>query len=154
MQMKSTGRAIGVKSVFWWVVGVAGVVSALTGTLSLLKTDAPAPAGVQSSVVSYNQSGGITAQNVTIEPTIRHMSDQVGQEIRLHIPTSAKVSVTSVLGDSESMQFATEVLQWLRANGYSRASGVDQAVYSVPVSGQHVEQKSSDEYEVVIGSRR
>lgn len=105
-------------------------------------------------VFSVNQMGGITAGQVNIGPQARQMDDANGQQIKQHIPTSAKVKVTSVMGDGEAFNFATQIKQWLESNGYSNVDGVNQAIYSQPVMGQGIERKSESEFEIIIGTRQ
>lgn len=105
-------------------------------------------------ITSYNQMGGITAHTVNFGPTARSMNDQMGAQLKQHIPTSAAVRVVAVLGDGEAFGFANQVLAWLKQNGYSKADGVDQAVYSQAVMGQNVNKKNDLEFEIVIGTRQ
>ncbi|MCI5156990.1 MAG: hypothetical protein D3906_00865 [Candidatus Electrothrix sp. AUS1_2] len=105
-------------------------------------------------VTSHNQMGGITANTVNFGPTARSMNEQLGQQLKDNIPTEAKVTVTSVLGDGEAFGFANQVLEWLKLNDFNRAEGVNQAVYTQPVMGQHLNKKSDDEYDLIIGARQ
>jgi hypothetical protein len=105
-------------------------------------------------ITSHNQMGGITAHTVNFGPQARQMNDQLGAQLKQNLPTSATIRVVAVLGDGEAFGFANQVLQWLRTNGYSKADGVDQAVYSSPVMGQNINKKSDTEYEIIIGTRQ
>ena len=105
-------------------------------------------------VTSHNQQGGVTAHTVNFGPTARSMNEQLGEQIKKNIPTSAKIKVTAVLGDGEAYGFANQVFEWLKGNGYSKAEGVDQAVYSQPVMGQNINKKSENEFELIIGTRQ
>jgi hypothetical protein len=82
------------------------------------------------------------------------MNDQLGTSLKSAIPDSAKVTITALMGDGEAFNFATSVLNWMKENGYSNISGVDQAVYGQPVMGQNINKKSDNEYEIVIGSNQ
>jgi hypothetical protein len=104
-------------------------------------------------ITSHNQSGGITAHTVNFGPTARAMNAQLGGQLKQMIPTTASVRVVSVLGDGEAFGFANQVLTWLKENGYPKVEGVDQAVYSGPVIGQNINQKSPGEFEIIIGTR-
>lgn len=105
-------------------------------------------------ITSYNQMGGVTAHTVNFGPQARQMNDQLGSQLKQNVPTSVAVRVIAVLGDGEAFGFANQVLQWLKANGYSKAEGVDQAVYTQPVMGQSINKKSDSEYELIIGTRQ
>ena len=106
------------------------------------------------SITSYNQMGGITAHTVNFGPQARQMNSQLGDQLKQNIPTSAKVRVVAVLGDGEALAFANQVFQWLKSNGYSKADGVDQAVYTQPVLGQNLNKISDLEFELVIGTKQ
>lgn len=105
-------------------------------------------------ITSHNQMGGITAHTVNFGPTARSMNPQLGSQLQQHVPTSAKVRVVAVLGDNEAFGFANQILAWMKSNGYSKAEGVDQAVYSSPVMGQNINKIKDDEFEVIIGTRQ
>jgi hypothetical protein len=53
----------------------------------------------------------------------------------------SKVTVTCVLGDQESFQFASQVKQILQNSGWE-VNGVNQAIYTQPVIGVFVKVKS------------
>jgi hypothetical protein len=102
-------------------------------------------------VTSYNQSGGITAHTVNVAPAARRFDSGHASQLKGILPVGAKVSVTAVMGDQEAFGFASEVDAWLRSAGYV-VDGVNQAIFSKPVTGQGVE-KVGDEYRLVIGSQ-
>lgn len=104
-------------------------------------------------ITSHNQMGGVTAHTVNFGPTARSMDENLGNQLKQHVPISASVRVVSVLGDGEAFGFANQVLTWMKANGYSNVEGVDQAVYSEPVMGQIVNKKDDNEFEIIIGAR-
>ena len=103
-------------------------------------------------ITSYHQSGGVTAHTVNFGPTARSMNDELGAQLRDRSPNSARVTVVAVLGDGEAFGFANQILSWLKSNGYERAEGVDQAVYSQPTIGQSINKRSDNEYELIIGT--
>jgi hypothetical protein len=43
---------------------------------------------IDESVTSYNQQGGITARNVSIQPSDRKLSINVGQQLKDHLDTT------------------------------------------------------------------
>ena len=104
-------------------------------------------------VTSHNQMGGITANTVNFGPTARSMNPELGNQLKQNIPISSSVRVVAVLGDSEAFGFANQVLTWMKDNGYTKVEGVDQAVYSQPVSGQNINKKSENEFEIIVGQR-
>lgn len=103
-------------------------------------------------ITSHNQMGGVTAHTVNFVSQARQMNSQLGEQLKQHIPISAKLRVVTVFGDGEAFGFANQVLQWLKSNGYNKAEGVDQAVYTQPVIGQNINKKSDNEFELVIGT--
>lgn len=104
-------------------------------------------------VTSYNQMGGITAHSVNFGPQARQMNNELGAQLKQHIPTTSKVTVTAVLGDGEAFGFANQILQWMKSNGYENVDGVNQAVYSQPVVGQNIISRP-DGYDIIIGTRQ
>lgn len=105
-------------------------------------------------ITSHNQMGGITAHTVNLGPQARQMNSQLGDQLKQQIPITSTIRVVAILGDGEAFGFANQVLQWLKSNNYSNATGVDQAVYSQPVLGQTINKISSTEYELVIGTKQ
>jgi hypothetical protein len=104
-------------------------------------------------VTSYNQSGGITAHTVNIEPRRRQMTERDGAQIKQHVPTNATVRVATMFADAEAMAFATQVREWMLRNGYGEVGGVDEYGLTQPIFGQRIEQKSDGSYLVFIGAR-
>jgi hypothetical protein len=140
----------------WWTfaVGLAGIVAAVFAGLDHYEKRGPMADNKQVNVTSHNQSGGITAGTVNIygkQP--RHMSQENADFLRQHVPTTKKVTVTAIMGDSEAMEFAQEVTTWLRANGWTNVDGVNQAVFSGPVFGQNIN-PNKDGFDIQIGTNR
>ncbi len=104
-------------------------------------------------ITSINQMGGVTAHTVNLGPKARKMTESLGAQIKEEIPTNAKIKVTASLGDGEALGFANQILQWLKSNGYDDATGVNQAVWSKPVAGQHLNKKGDKEFELLIGTK-
>ena len=102
-------------------------------------------------VTSHNQQGGITAGQVNIGPQPRQLNEQGQTQILKNIPKDKKVTVTSVLGDGEAFQFASQIKAFLEQAGYD-VTGVDQAVYTTPMNGQNIV-TSDDGTNLIIGTR-
>jgi hypothetical protein len=109
--------------------------------------------GQNINITSNNQMGGVTAHTVNFGPTARNMDDNLGNQLKATIPLEAEVTVTSVLGDGEAYGFANQVLTWLKNNGFTNVSGVNQAVYFGPVIGQNVNKVNDNKFDIIIGSR-
>ena len=105
-------------------------------------------------VTSINQQGGITAGSVNIGPQPRIMNEQLSNQIKQRIPTSAKVTVIAVLRDGEAFEFANQVLDWLNANGYANTKGVDQDIYDRSLTAQRIKRVSDNEFELKIGTKQ
>jgi len=56
------------------------------------------------------------------------------------------------MNDGEAFQFATEISDYLKQIGYMKIDGVNQAIYSRPVSGQNIGRDSTG-VKIVIGTR-
>ena len=103
------------------------------------------------SITSNNQSGGVTAHTVNIGATPRQLNAASAQQLLQGLPRDKPVTVVAVMGDQEAFSFASQILNHLRANGYT-VSGVDQAVYSQPMRGQFINPTATG-FEVVVGGR-
>lgn len=103
-------------------------------------------------VTSYDQSGGITANQVnignqprTLTPELKTRLDQV-----LQINKNREIRITAVMGDGEAFQFADQIKEYLESEGW-KVSGVDQAVYNKPVIGQTINPEAT---EIIIGTKQ
>ena len=103
-------------------------------------------------VTSVNQQGGITAGQVNIAPPARQLDANGKSQLVEHLPKSKKVTVTSVMGDGEAHQFATQIKAFLEDEGYD-VEGVNQAIYTAPVQGQVI-QPTENGIGVIIGTRQ
>lgn len=100
-------------------------------------------------ITSYNQSGGITAQNVNIGAQQRRLDDANRRQLLSLIPKSQKVVVSGALGDGESCSYAQEIMDYLVGQGYE-VEGVNQCVWMPPVKGQGIV-NGKDPWEIQIG---
>ncbi|WAT17114.1 hypothetical protein OZN62_09210 [Aurantiacibacter sp. MUD11] len=80
------------------------------------------PVAIDHSVTSHNQSGGITAQNVNVGKIQRRMSPRIANEMLQSLPKDRAIRVEALLGDAEAIRYATEIRDFLKANGYILAS--------------------------------
>lgn len=91
-------------------------------------------------ITSINQQGGITAYQVNVQPGDRVLNTETarGLEEALKAQKFTSIDVTSVLGDGESFQFASQIKAYLESKGY-KVDGVSQVVYSAPLRGQIIQ---------------
>jgi len=102
-------------------------------------------------VTSNNQSGGITAGVVNVEPQTRHIDAVLVNQLQQILPDKTKtVTVTSVMGDGEAFSFATQIKDFLVQQGYD-VNGVNQSIFTAPVIGQ---QFNPDTLTLTIGTRQ
>lgn len=103
-------------------------------------------------VTSHNQSGGITAQNVHINPkSQRVMGDVMKQELLREIPRNKRVVVWSSNGSQESHVLATEIFLFLKVNGFQVfGDGAYQQVWPIPLHGVQLREEG-DNYNVEVG---
>jgi hypothetical protein len=74
---------------------------------------------IDQSVVSHNQSGGITAHTVNIDRrTKRTMTDEMKAGLLRDMPRDKPVQVMGMSGNTESMAFANEIHRFLQRNGF------------------------------------
>ncbi|GAA4776650.1 MULTISPECIES: hypothetical protein [Flavobacterium] len=88
----------------------------------LTKVDTSKSTSSQVNVTSYNQSGGITANKVTIEKIkkdrVLKMQDEVSLSVKLPYKDQA-ITVWSLMGDPESYKFAKQIHTFLITSKYS-----------------------------------
>jgi len=102
-------------------------------------------------VSSSQQKGGITAGIVNIGPKPRSLSSTMrSQLLEFLTDKSEVVTITCVMGDSESFSFASEIKEYLAKSGY-KINGVNQAIFSKPIKGQEF---NPDTLTIRIGSRQ
>jgi len=102
-------------------------------------------------VSSTNQSGGITAGVVNVGPKPRQVDAGLISKLQQMLPDKTKkVTVTSVMGDGEAFDFATQIKDVLVKQGYD-VNGVNQSVFTVPIIGQ---QFNPDTLTLIIGTRQ
>lgn len=88
-------------------------------------------------VTSHNQSGGITAQNVHVNPQMqRIMGDKLKDGLLRVVPRNKRVVVWSSMGNQESHVFATEIFRFLRRNGFEVfGDSAHQQIFLTPLHG-------------------
>lgn len=116
-----------------------------------MSQDKPSPSV---SITSHNQQGGITAHTVTIAPPARDLNSPWGeplkQQILTALPRDKEINITSLLGDAESVELATQIHSFMQANGFKVPSGISQSVFSGPVKGL---QFNPDTNTFIVGAR-
>ena len=132
-------------------------INAKTNPKSVEQSQSSLPTKVENqpnNVTSYFQSGGITAGQVVVAPPARKLSqDNYDQLINLLPDKNEKIDITSIMGDSEAFQLATQISDFLKYQGYKAVNGVNQGVYNGPVFGQQVSRDSLG-VKIIIGARQ
>ena len=102
-------------------------------------------------VTSYNQQGGITANQVNIGSQPRILNPEVQNQLLqiLESKKGQKITIVSIMGDGEAFSFATQIKNYLIEQGHI-ISGVDQSVYTEPVMGQIF---NPERLEIIIGTK-
>ena len=80
------------------------------------------------------------------DPAFEHLRQQI-----LGFSHDKSYSITSVLGDGTGFQFATDILGFMKAHDF-KASGVDQSVFTQPVSGLQMSENPDGSVTLVVGS--
>ena len=138
---------------------IATIISIIAGIVAILAYFGLNPNGGEMAekdnifISSENQSGGITAHTVNVGSQARTLTPQLASQLEMELSKheGKKIIVTAVMGDQEAFQFANQILEHLRANGII-ADGVNQAVYTSPVTGQRINH-DDDKVDIIIGSR-
>lgn len=106
---------------------------------------------VNAKVVSFNQSGGITAESVIINPkSERHLDDsQKAQLISLLPKEKTQIVISVIGGDAEAYNYANEIASYLEANTWSVQRPFNVWLMTVePLVGQQI---SPDGTQITIG---
>ena len=97
----------------------------------------------------FNYGSNYGQQNYHEAPKQRTLTPEFKAEILDAIPKDRKVSVDAMMGDPESITFATEILIFLRDNGFDIESTMpNQVIFGHPVRGIIFEE---DKNRIVIG---
>lgn len=104
------------------------------------------------SVTSYNQQGGITANQVTFGNQARWLSPELKQQLDSlsQINKNKEITIDAILGDGEAFRFASEVKQYLVSKGWN-VNGVNQVVWGEPVFGQNINPEATI---ITIGTKQ
>jgi hypothetical protein len=107
---------------------------------------------IDQSVTSHNQSGGITARTVNINPKYqRVLGDPIRQKLLDNVPRSKLAVVWVSHGDQESFRYGNEIFQFLRGNGFKLfGDSPQQNIFLQPLYGVTVSPKE-DQTEIFIG---
>lgn len=104
-------------------------------------------------VTSNNQFGGITANQVNIGAVPRKIDLTLTNQLLVFAQNKDEsIDITSVMGDQEAYQFATEIKNFLLSQGYKKVDGVNQALFNQPVIGQFLNRENSG-IKILIGSK-
>lgn len=104
-------------------------------------------------ISSNHQTGGITAQNVTIgvKPEQRRLDFALKKQLFEFLSNKdEKIQITSVIGDNEAYKFSIEIEEFLKRNGYSNIE-TSQGIFSPPIIGQAIH-RNMNNVSISIGS--
>jgi hypothetical protein len=103
------------------------------------------------SLISQEHSGiGYNNLDVYIDPP-RTLTPDQKTELTDSLEKEKEVVITSLFGDSESIQFAQQIYDFLKAEGY-QVTGVMRSVFNAPVRGVDVEFEKG-KYQLTVGSK-
>jgi hypothetical protein len=133
-----------------FTVGTFGMVSAQENPLMNYKGPI-----INQNVTSHNQSGGITAHTVTVNPRRTLASPQMEglkRQMLSELSKDKPITVMGIWGDTESCMFAEEIHAFLKANGFNmkEANGISQGVFTRTPRGLIVEPEG-DGLKFVVG---
>ena len=151
------------KSLPKWLVWLASIVSIIAGLIFIINSVKPRnnqgglemPIQKKINVTSHNQQGGITAYQVILEKGDRILSDSLIEQLRSTLSqwTISSINIVAVMGDQEAFRFASQIKNFLISEDYE-VSGVDQAIFTAPLQGQHIANPTEEGVvKITIGSR-
>ena len=102
---------------------------------------------------TQNNQHGDNTMNFGSQP--RELDINLKEQLDKLITVGSMVNITSVLGDGEAYNFASQIKLYLEEKGY-KVNGVNQSVFSGPVSGQIIEPpKDGDRtFKLIIGNKQ
>jgi len=104
------------------------------------------------SVQSFFQSGGITANQVNMAPLPRQLDELINKQLLDFLTNKNEmINITSVMGDADAFQYAKQIAEFLKANGYTKIDGVNQGVFNEPIKGQFMKRDTTG-VKIVIGA--
>lgn len=89
-----------------------------------------------------------------LEKPARHLTNEIKSDLdsKLYSSKGQNITITSVMGDQEAFQYASEIKSYLELKGW-KISGINQAIYSAPVIGQFMDIKSDGSIDILIGGQ-
>ena len=106
------------------------------------------------SVVSVQQSGGITAHTVNFAKPDRHMDERYKQGLLSGLPKNKKIKIIIIttLGDTESRLFGEEIKSFLVVNGWivDRMLGT---IWREPFFGEKLVEDKDGNIQIQIGAK-
>jgi len=105
--------------------------------------------------MDINQNNINGNNNVYLGSQPRKLDSSLEIELKQLIPVGSSVNVTSVLGDGEAYNFASQIKEYLDRNNY-KVNGVNQSVYSHQINGQIIEKPKddNDSFKIIIGNKQ
>ena len=100
-------------------------------------------------------NGMINCGTVNLVPVSRRLDNPNAQGLKqqiLSFPRNKSYNVTSVWGDQEAFQFATDIFDFMKANNFT-VDGVDQAMFNKPVTGLSKQDGTNGKIEIIVGAR-
>ena len=103
-------------------------------------------------VTSFNQKGGITANQVNIGiKRDRHINEILKRELRSHLQEKDQIiEISAIINDPEAFQFADEIKIFLEQEDY-RVKGVHSTMYARPPIGNIIEARNQGGIKIIIG---
>lgn len=104
------------------------------------------------SITSYNQSGGITAQHVHVNPKMqRVMGAGLKSGLLAKVPRNKRIVVWSSMGIEESYILANEIFSFLKNNGFTVfGESAFQQMFTTPLRGIRVYEEGEN-FNIEVG---
>jgi hypothetical protein len=96
----------------------------------------------------------ITAEAANIRPTKRMLADPQWAELKrqlLIFPKDKHISIVAISGDVEDRDFAEQIREFLKENGFEVDDEVSEAVFKQARQGLVVRNKMDGSLELIIG---
>jgi hypothetical protein len=114
------------------------------------------PSMAQDKALDQQKAGpqAITAETANIRPTNRMLADPQWAELKrqlLIFPKDKHISIVAISGDVEDRDFAEQIREFLKENGFEVDDEVSEAVFKQARQGLVVRNKMDGSLELIIG---
>ena len=105
-------------------------------------------------VTSFNQSGGITANQVNIESPNRELTEKMKVQLVSYLKENKPVEIwiSAVMGDAESLRYAEQINDYLINQGYV-IKNFNIVQHNQPMFGVTLDHSDDNKIDIIVGTK-